>query len=401
MGLSRLLVIALVALGLVAASAADAGCRTAADEDGATMPHTCGLTPIGAVEVSTTAGIGQIAVHDRLAAVVQRDDGQVALLDLSDPAAPTVLGRFDGGTGVDSLDNPLDGDVAFSDDGAYVFYARQTSDASNEGLHVLDVSDPSNPTRVAFEPQGGMLRVAYSRIDGTEYVATLDAMVGLTIFRVDRSPAAPVLTPVHVDPLPELKVGGPASAGLVFTDDPLLGAPLLYVADGTTGLTVLDVSDPAQPSELGGWDDTGLAEIVVDHDPVTGVRRVIAAREYWFDDQSPPELVVLDAGDLGTITEVERVLLGPEEPGVTWRPQGMRLVDGRLHVALSHGGLVVLDADHLTDAPVATTTDLGEHNTDSPFRRTSPYAMDVHVTDDGLILVSDASTGVLSIFAAG
>src|SRR5688500_5526121 len=82
-------------------------------------PHTgeheqasCGLTKLGAVEVSTTAGLGQVEVRDGLAAVGQRDDGQVALVDARDPAAPAVLGRYNPNTGNPDVDQPCDGDVA-------------------------------------------------------------------------------------------------------------------------------------------------------------------------------------------------------------------------------------------------------------------------------------------------
>ena len=364
-----------------------------------TGPHeraSCQMTRLGAVEVSASKGIGQIEVHGTLAAVVQREDGQVALVDVADPSAPRVVGRYDGNTGQSQLDDPFDGDVAFSSDGRYLFYARQTHDFSNDGLHVIDVADPTRPQRAAYVSGGGTLRVAYYRSADAEYVITLDAVAGMIIFRFVRAPAT--LVPVHVDALPALKVGGPASAGL-FIDpkDPKLGVPLLYASTGETGLDVFDLSAPERPVKLGSWSSSGLADIEVV--ATAEGRTLYAATEYWFTAQTLPRVVVLDATDLARITELQRFSPGePDYPaGVNWRVQGIEVADGRLYVAHSHAGLGVLDTCCLAELPRAATTDLGDANTGGEFRTIAPYAMDIEVAN-GTVLVSDASTGTLSTF---
>jgi hypothetical protein len=366
-----------------------------------TGPHersSCGMTRLGSVEVSAVAGIGQIEIHGTIAAVVQREDGQVTLVDISDAAAPRVLGRYDGNTGQSQLDDPFDGDVAFSTDGRYLFYARQTHQFSNDGLHVIDVSDPARPQRAVYVPGGGTLRVAYHRTPDAEYVITLDAVVGMVVFRFVRSAAGGSLVPVHVDALPALKVGGPASAGLyVDPKDPKLGVPLLYVTTGETGLDVFDFSTPERPVKLGSWATEGLADLEVAASAEG--RTVYAATEYWFNRQSLPRVVVLDASDLSRITQTQRFSPGePDYPaGVNWRVQGIELADGKLFVAHSHAGLGVLDACCLAEPPRAATTDLGDANTGGELRSIAPYAMDVELANDA-VLVSDASTGTLSTF---
>jgi hypothetical protein len=366
-------------------------------------PHTgvherssCGMARLGAVEISATAGIGQIETFGSLAAVVQREDGQVALLDISDPAVPRVVGRYDGNTGQSQLDDPFDGDVAFSSDGRYLFYARQTHQFSNDGLHVIDISDPARPQRTVYLPAGGTLRVAYYRAGDAEYVVTLDAIAGMVVYRFVR--AAATLVPVNVDALPALKVGGPASAGL-FIDprDARLGVPLLYASNGETGLDVFDFSAPERPVKVGSWSTEGLADIEVA--ATAEGRTVYAATEYWFSKQTPPRIIELDATDLSKITERRRVSPGePDYPGgVNWRVEGIELANGLLYVAHSHAGLGVLDTCCLTELPRAATTDLGDGNTGGEFRSIAPYAMDVEISGD-IVLVSDASTGVFSTF---
>ncbi len=158
------------------------------------------MVKLGAVEVSADVGVGQVEVRGTLAAVVQREDGRVAFVDVSDPATPRVLGRYDGNTA--QLDDPFDGDVAFSADGRYVFYARQTHSFSNDGLHVIDAADPTQPRQADYVPGGGTWRVAYHATADAEYVVTLDAVAGVTVFRFVRTPAGGRLVPLFADALP-------------------------------------------------------------------------------------------------------------------------------------------------------------------------------------------------------
>lgn len=366
--------------------------RVTADEPKAAS---CGLEVLGALKVTETGGLGEVAVHEDLAAVVRRDDGIVTLVDLSDPTAPTALGSYDGGTGQASLDHPLDGDVAFSSDGTVLFHARQTSDASNEGLHVLDVSDPTAPTRVDLHLQGGMLRVAYADLTdqgGGELVATQDATHGLTIFEVVRTPAGARAVPVFLDALPALKVGGPASADVHF--DLTGDRPLLYATDGTTGLRVLDVTDPAVPVELGTWADQGLAALEVEHRGDQTLLHV--ATEYWFDASTPAELITLDATDPSAISEVARVSLARDDNGeLAWKLGGLRLHGGELYAAHGHLGMVALDPVDLSLR--RATTDLGTPNgPNATYRDLAWFAMDVESFGDRL-LVTDAVTGELRV----
>lgn len=403
----------LICLGLLLAVPASPGgaqespvaCGMHLAHSGAHERDSCGMTRLGAVEVSAEKGLGQIEIQGNRGAVIQREDGKIAILDVTDPAAPRVLGRYDGGVGRPEVDDPYDGDAAFSHDGRFLFYARQTHDYSNEGLHVLDIADPAAPKLVAFGPQGGMLRVAYYRdTAGVEYAITQDAIAGLTIFRFERTPAGGALVPVFLDALPQLKVGGPASAGLVVDPkDPKLGVPLLYASNGTVGLDVFNIANPAQPVKLGSWTVDGLADIELR--ATAESRTVYAATEYWFDKATKPRVVELDATNLAAIVERRRV--SPADPdysssAIGWQIQGIELAGDNLYITHAHGGVGVLPTSALDGQVMASTTDLGDPNTGGEFKSaaTSPYAMDVEVSGDA-IYVSDASTGTLSTFRLG
>ncbi len=338
------------------------------------------------IEVSTEAGLGRVEVAGDLAAVLQRDEGAVALLSL-EGGRPEVLGRYD-----DDIAKSLDGDLAFSGDRRWLFYARQTREFEKDGIHVLDVADPAAPRLAFYQPQGGTLRIAYWNDGASEWIFTLDAVDGLVTNRFE--PTTGALVPVHVSPLPPLKVGGPASAGLVVDpEDPQTGAPMLYVSTGKTGVQIFDISDAAHPVEVGAWsEEIGLAELQVS--ALGRSRTIYAATEYWFNKQLAPEVIVLDATDLGAIEEVDRFSIGAPAEDL-WRVQGMELRGDLLYVAHSQAGVIVFNT---RSGKIVDRIKLsGKPNAGHPFVGAKTMAFDVDATQRSLF-VTDAVTGVLTIF---
>jgi hypothetical protein len=344
----------------------------------------CRLTEVGRLLVSEIGGLGQIELHGNLAAVLQRDEGIVSLIDIKDPTRPKVLGRYD-----DGAQQSLDGDVAFSDDGQWVFYARQTVQFSRDGIHVLDVSDPTQPRFASYMPGGGAFRIGYFRQGDAEYVVVLDAIDGLVINRFVRESGT--LVRVFQDAEPALKVGGPSSAG-VFIDnkDPATGAPLMYVTTGQTGLQVYDISTPESPTIVGTWDEVGLSDVEVR--ATERGRTVWAATEYWFDAALEPEVIVLDASRLDAIKERRRLGMGLPADDF-WRVQGIDRHRGGLLVAHSHAGVVQLRRDGSLKRAAATPL---EHHAEAGAMG-SVYSMDVEVRRP-FIFTTDASTGALLVY---
>lgn len=334
--------------------------------------------------VSEKAGLGRIELHGDLGAVLQRDEGTVALLDMKHPGRPKVLGRYD------TAKHSLDGDLAFSADGKWLFYARQTRNFDEEGVHVLDVSDPKQPSLAYYLPAGGSYRIEYIKQGDAQWLVLLDAIDGLVVSRF--VPETGALIPVHFDALPALKVGGPASAGLFYDPkDAALGVPLLYVTTGRTGLQVFDYSDPAAPEELGSWNEAGLAEVEVH---ATKKRRTVyAATEYWFGKSTPPKIFVLDATKLDAIEQRRKIGLGlpaAEENFV----QGMALRGGRVYAAHSSSGMVVFEGR--SGRKLGSYIPTGSRNADAGVQGL-PYAIDVELR--GLwAYVTDASLGTVTAF---
>lgn len=385
--------VALLAGALVTAAlavpAGAHGCHVPDARVASAAARSCGMSKVGALEVSETAGLGRVEVHGKLAAVLARDEGVVSLVDIRKPSKPKVLGSYDGGLEQQRAGDSLDGDLAFTSDGNWLLYARQSTQMSADGLHVIDVSDPAAPALRHFQQQGGSYRVALHETEDATYAITLDAIEGLVVNRFDTTTGA--LVPLFSDPLPALRrVGGPASAGL-FVDpkDPQLGVPLLYATSGTTGLQVYDLSAPESPELLGSWGDEGLAEVEVVRTKKS--RTVYVATEYWFDPNVKPEVIVLDASDLGSIEEERRIGLGVPATD-EFRVQGMTISGGRLYVAYSQPGLIAYTLD---GHDAGYFNDLGKRNENAKVLG-EPYAFDVEASK-GLLYVTDASTGTLTV----
>ena len=342
------------------------------------------IAVVGSLEVSTEGGLGRVEIHRDLAAVLQRDEGIVSLVDISRPADPEVVGRFD-----DGATRSLDGDLVFSSDGDWLIYARQTEQFSRDGIHVIDVSDPAAPALASYSPAGGTLRIAHHDDGSTEWVVAMDAIAGLVVYRFE--PTAGVLVPVHVSPLPGLKVGGPASAGIQIVRDPILDTTLMYAATGMTGVEVFDFSDPTNPQLLGAWSEIGLAEVEV---KVTGKKRTIyGASEYWFDSQQEPLVVQLDASKLDNIKQT-RVLGTDAAADDRFRVQGMAVKGPNLFAAHSELGLVMFTPRLDVGLRLASFHD--PRNAAAGVFGDKNYTFDIEF-GRGLAYVTDAATGVLTI----
>ena len=339
------------------------------------------------VEVSTTGGLGQIDVHKKVAAVVQRDEGVVALVDISTPSKPKVLGRYE-----DDVAGSLDGDVSFSDDGQWLFYARQTSDFDEDGVHILNVADKTAPTLSTFYPGGGAYRLEYYKDDAGEWLVLLDAIDGLVVYRFVRETGA--IVKVFQDAAPALKVGGPASAGIHITpNDPLSDGPLMYVTTGMTGLQIYDFVDPMSPQIIGEWSDVGLADL--DVKTTKKKRTVYAATEYWFDKTLPSQIIELDATDPTAIKKVAVRGLGLPADDM-WRVQGIDMTSEGLYVAHSHAGVLRMKGKRV----LGNASIPGPHNESAGYDA-APYAMDVVLDSRGYVLFTDASSGRLHISRRG
>lgn len=206
----------------------------------------------------------EIAAHGDLLYVMRA--GTVQVLNVSDPANIQEVSVIRGPHGVL--------DVKVSHDGKYLFIGddQEASGAPlggngplTGGLYVYDVEDPKAAKLLSYQPIGmrrGPHMVNYHHYpDGTEVVFGANADVSLHTF--DR--ATGTLTEVSRYS-PDLVFGfnrspyvfdvlyqGWAHDMFVMTEPD--GRVLMHVANWDAGLRIVDVTDPAAPKEIGGWNE--------------------------------------------------------------------------------------------------------------------------------------------------
>ncbi|SFV74530.1 Inosine-5'-monophosphate dehydrogenase [hydrothermal vent metagenome] len=198
--------------------------------------------------------------NDGKKAYVADDTNGLVIINVSDPANPTLLGSYDTTGGARA--------VTLSNDGKKAYVADR-----NDGLVIIDVSDPTNPTLLgSYNTAGDAFDVILSN-DGTKaYVS--DYTNGLVIIDVSDS-ANPTL-------LGSYDTAGGALASTLSSD-----GTKAYVSDYTNGLVIIDVSDPTNPTLLGSYDTAGNANgIILSND---------GTKAYIADDTDG--LVIIDVSD--------------------------------------------------------------------------------------------------------
>lgn len=138
--------------------------------------------------------------------------------------------------------------------GIHVVGPRAFVANAEAGLLVLDISNPSQPTRVGSLATSGQAR-AIQVVGNIAYVAHLSS--GLQIFDVT-NPSAPVRLGGYDTPGQGLAVA--------------VSGTIAAIADGNRGLQLVDISNPTAPVLLGAYDTPGNAEDV----QIVGSRAFVA-----------------------------------------------------------------------------------------------------------------------------
>ncbi len=288
----------------------------------------------------------------------------ITVLDVSDPLSPTLIGTYQ----VSEESGRWAGNwgLELRDGLAYL-------SAGRAGIEIIDVSAPSQPALVGayrFEPT---LRARAMELDGDIAHVGVKPLVGGFIVNFDISDPEAIVdvgflglgnAPLTIDTTPEGIAhlansgtgGGPGTLAAVDTSDPTdpslirQGLPQAqdlvrrgtraYVADpqdDVGGLRILDLSDPADPVELGHYVAHGCSAVAFQ----SGLAYLVGNDLYW-----PNGLLVLDVSDPASIALVAHQTL----PGAMYDI----LVDGR-HAYVTGGpdgyhanvGLMIVELDGL------------------------------------------------------
>ncbi len=170
-------------------------------------------TVVGGVD---TSGIAYNVHVSGSYAYVASGSGGLQIVDISDPESPTI---------VSSVATPAQAlGVYVSGSSAYVA-------GGDSGLHIMDISDPANPgDPLSYDTPGTAWDVYVAGDEAGDKGCVADGSDGLTV--------------MYVQP-------GPAITGSVDTPGEAYGVYIsgdyAYVADGDSGLHIIDISDPENP----------------------------------------------------------------------------------------------------------------------------------------------------------
>lgn len=243
-----------------------------------------------------------------------------------------------------SYDTPdLNEAVAVSESYAYVAQYSYTPDLPS-GVHVIDVSDPSQPVEVGqyqspvVDEFGNQVHTLELTADGsTIYMANLES--GLQIFDFT-DPANPSLlgstnTGTRVN---NVTLSGSHAFITDYSSDPTM--------QETAGLKIFDISDPSDPVHVGSLNTPGSAKKVV----VEGNYAYIADNFNRFTGLWDNTLLVVDISDLANPLVVGSY-------ASTDRIDDIAGAGGYLYMAVAGVGLKVFDiSDPANPALVATET---------------------------------------------
>ncbi|HIK33875.1 MAG TPA: DUF4347 domain-containing protein [Oscillatoriales cyanobacterium M59_W2019_021] len=252
-----------------------------------------------------------VNVVGNIAYVADYNSG-LQIVDISNPATPTLLGSYD--TPGQAWSTAIEGNLAYVAD-------------HDSGVHILDISNPATPTLLgSYATPGQALEV---KIAGNlAYVA--DMFQGLRILDISN--------PANIT-----EVGVYDTPGQVW--DVKLAGNLAYVADYTHGLHVLDISNPANPTLVGSYDTPGYAWDV----ELVGNFAYIADREAG--------LQVLDVSNPANPT-----LVGSYDTP-DWALD-VNIVGNLAYVADQLSGVQVLDISNPANPTLATSFDTPGHARD-------------------------------------
>ena len=296
-------------------------------------------TPQASLAVAVVGGFAYVADYGPALRVI----------DVSAPSTPVEVGSLN--TPSSGSASPLDLHEVF-----YTFYATTTGVAvvsnyayvadGDGGLHVIDVSTPSAPVEVGLLDTPGWRTKDITVTGNYAYVTRHKWSAGfnspqsnLTVLDIT-DPSAPV----EVGSLNRTRVNPPL--------DVAVAGNYAYVADGYDGLRVIDVTDPSTPVEVGYWDRNPTSSYLYTDDLV---REVAVAGNYAYvalSNSIADSSYVLVNNGLHVIdisTPSAPVEVGSlKTPG---RPSGVAVEGNYAYLADGYAGLRVIDVS-TPSAPV-------------------------------------------------
>jgi hypothetical protein len=281
--------------------------------------------------------------------------GGVYIFSLANPEQPEYKFHY-------PWPGSLGGDrsMEVTDDANWIVLGTESSDCAGNvspagpGIYLIDFRDKEAGPELAHYLPGEIHSVAIHRIGGVDYVYAAGGLTGTgsNIYRIETGGVRPMLVDSGSMPI--------AHDSAIY-DDPVLGIPILYVAN-VKDLQVYDISSPGSPKLLGKWAlDANESKNHYVHaaavEWVDGARIVVLESEDWRGNPSP--MWIIDATDIGAMYRIgnwtnpggKAANAGvPSSPAVSnfggqliFSTHNPRSENGLVYLSHYHGGIWVLN----------------------------------------------------------
>jgi hypothetical protein len=369
---------------------------------------------INDTEVGGTAqlldGAYNIYVSGKYAYVTSLDDDGLSIIDISDPTNPTEVGYIND-TERQGTAQLLDGAQGIYVSGKYAYIISN----EDKGLSIIDISNSSNPTEVGYindTEVGGTAQLLDAArgvyVSGKYAYVTSVGDDGLSIIDISDP-----TNPTEVGYINDTEVGGTAQL-LDYPTGVYVSGKYAYVTSlSDDGLSIIDISDPTNPAEVGYIQDTeqgGTAQLL------DGAVRVYVSGKYAyvaaFNDDG---LSIINISDPTNPTEVAYINDTTAGGTAQCLNQSSKVeVSGKYAyiTANNDDGISIIDiSDPTNPVEVACIQDTEQEGT----AQLLDYAYDVHVSgkyayitsrdDDGLSIIDiggiDAPAATIGDLAVG
>lgn len=365
-----------------------------------------GMTRVSYLDLGQTIGEVDVA-HDAAGktwVLVALLDGGFALVDGTDPASPVLASKSSGGGGYGA-------DAKISPDSNTVYLSLQ---GGGQGCDFADLL-PFLPRKVQCGIQvwdsankaAPVFLGTWLTSTAGSHMADVETMNGLT-FLSGAAQGSPGGNPIGIAlggkvPLTVSRLSTGFTHDITLRADPLDSSrPMAFVANWGSGVTIWDLSVPAEPVRVGTIappaGSGGNIHTVMPF-ALEG-RRIVAFQSENFGQNVVSKVYFVDATDLAA-----PVLLGSwgnpdgkmaNNGFVRWSTHNFNVADGKLYLGHYHGGVVVLDVSTL--AKLANPPLLGNllplgTSHGCPFGCDQPYVWDA-VPDAGVVWLGDINTGL-------
>lgn len=261
-----------------------------------------------AEDVTIVGNLAYVAVGEQVA------DGTLTIVDLTNPAAPVVVGSVIVPGWVNGVEVS----------GGYAYVSGYF-----EGVYIVDVSNPANPAIVSSIPSMGEANDVV--VDGS-YLYVADGIYAITTYDIT-NPLTPIQVAVYGAPNEYTRV--------------VKHGNLLFVRDAIAGIEVIDVSDPATPTSAG---------VIARAQTADGI--AISNGRLYVADWSGGLLI------FSAVAPGLPPMLGStwQLPNVPWAASffdNITLVGNHLYCTASFNGFQVYDVSDLSNPTLVSTLDFG------------------------------------------